>query len=422
MAQSYRTWILAAAMITPLSLPSCITTQRVANNLSSPVFATHAPFDNGRLFIVERGGRIKILTLGSGVISTFLDLSTVVKSGGEQGLLGLAFHPNYASNRAFYVNYTGSDGATNVVEYLVNATNPNVADSTTARLILKVAQPQANHNGGWLGFGPDNVLYVAMGDGGNSNDDGPGHTIAVGNGQDIEDNLLGKMLRINPNPAVDDFPTDPNKNYTIPVGNPFIGIPGDDEIWSYGLRNPWRCSFDRLLGDLWIADVGQDTREEINFEAEAAPGGANYGWRLREGSIENPAAGVGGPKPPGNVDPLYDYAHGFGQFQGLSVTGGYVYRGPVTELQGKYFFADYITQKVWSLTKSGNSFVDLTDWSSQFRPDQGAINGISSFGEDNLGNLYIVDLDGEIFKVVSMSPFGKALQSARTTVQRFTSR
>jgi hypothetical protein len=413
---------LTLAVLTPLSLPSCITTQRVSNSFSSPVFATAAPFDTGRLFVVERAGRIKILNLGSGVTSTFLDLTSVVKSGSEQGLLGLAFHPNYASNRSFYVNFTASDGATNVVEFKVNSGDPNLADPTSARLILRVPQPQANHNGGWITFGPDSVLYVALGDGGNSNDDGPGHTVAVGNAQDIDNNLLGKILRINPNPAVDDFPNDPDKNYTIPPGNPFIGIPGDDEIWSYGLRNPWRCSFDRLTGDFWIADVGQDTREEINYRPETSPGGENYGWRLREGSIANPAPGVGGPKPPGNVDPLYDYAHGNGTFEGRSVTGGYVYRGPIIELQGKYFFADYVNQKVWSLTRSGTTFTDLTDWTSKFRPDVGEINGVSSFGEDGQGNLYILDLDGELFKVVSMNPFSRAARTVTTSIQRLAGR
>jgi glucose/arabinose dehydrogenase len=397
----------------PITLPSCITTQRVVSGLQSPVFATHSPNDNNRLFIVEKPGQIRFLPLTGGGLVTFLDIGPLVRStGSEQGLLGLAFHPDYLTNRCFYVSYTAQpDGALHVVEYKVQAGNPNAADPASARLVLRVPQPQTNHNGGWLGFGVDNNLYIAVGDGGGSNDDGPGHTLAVGNAQDIDENLLGKILRVNPTGAGDDFPLDPNRNYIIPLNNPFVGIPGDDEIWAYGLRHPWRCSFDRLTRDFWIADVGQDTREEINFQPVSSAGGENYGWRLREGLIANPAPGVGGAPPPGNVNPLYDYQHGVGQFQGRSVIGGYVYRGPIAELQGKYFFGDYVNQKVWSLTRNGNSFVDLTDWTSAFRPDVGTINGISSFGEDGQGNLYIVDLDGEIFRVVKTNPFAKAAQT-----------
>lgn len=423
--------------LVPAALPSCITTERVTSGLSRPVFVTSAPGDNTHLFIVEQPGRIKALNLTNGQISLFLDLTSVVQStGNEQGLLGLVFHNDYArvENGYFYVNYTARpDGATHVVEYRRLSSNPPQGDPNSARLLLRVPQPQTNHNGGWLGMRADDLLYIALGDGGGSNDDGTGHTLAVGNAQDIDQNLLGKILRINPNPAVDDFPGDPNRNYTIPPNNPFVGIPGDDEIWSYGLRNPWRCSFDRLTGDFWIADVGQDTREEINFQPFNSTGGENYGWRLREGSIQTPTPGIGGPPPPGNVNPLYDYAHGPGQFEGFSVTGGYVYRGPIPELQGKYFFGDFVSQKIWSLTRSGNTYTELTDWTAKFAPDVGAINGIASFGEDHAGNLYIVDLDGEIFRVVKTNPLARSVrvvahnvsQVAHTvsqTVQRLTGR
>ncbi|MDZ4689331.1 MAG: PQQ-dependent sugar dehydrogenase [Planctomycetaceae bacterium] len=402
----------------PATLPSCITTQRIASGLQRPVFVTHAPYDANRLFIVEQAGRIRIIPVGGGAPLTFLDIVPLVDdAGSEQGLLGMAFHPDFNTNKCFYVNYTAlPDGATKIVEYKVQAGNANAADPASARLLLRVPQPQDNHNGGWLGFGVDNNLYIALGDGGGGNDDDTGHTIGVGNAQDIDQNLLGKILRVNPLGTGDDFPSDPDKNYVIPVGNPFVGIPGDDEIWAYGLRNPWRCSFDKLTRDLWIGDVGQDTREEIDFQPVSSPGGENYGWRLREGLIANPTPGIGGAPPPGNVNPLYDYQHGTGQFQGRSVTGGYVYRGPIVELQGKYFFADYVNQKVWSLTKSGSTFVDLIDWSSKFQPDAGAINSVSSFGEDQQGNVYIVDLDGEIFKIVKTSPAAKAVQSVSRTV------
>ena len=288
-------------------------------------------------------------------------------------------------------------------EYIANA-DLTGADPTPPRTILRIADPQDNHNGGWIDFGPDGFLYVAIGDGGNANDDGSGHTEGTGNAQDITDNLLGKILRINPDPAIDAFPADANKNYGIPADNPFVGETGDDEIWCFGLRNPWRCSFDRDTDDLWIGDVGQNRREEIDFLPAGNAGGQNFGWRLREGTIQTPT--VGGAPPAGNVEPVYDYAHGAGAFQGNSVTGGYVYRGPIAELQGKYFFADYVSRQIWSFERNGSGITNLTDWTSRLRPRTGSIGGVSSFGEDAAGNLYIVDLDGEIYRITSLS-FGQ---------------
>jgi glucose/arabinose dehydrogenase len=406
------------ALALPAALPSCITTERVQLGFDRPVYVVAPPEDVDRLFIVEQTGKIKVMDLGTKTVSTFLDLDAVVlDTGNEQGLLGLAFSPQYFFDGLFYVNYTQKpDGATRIVEYKVSTGNANQADPASARPILTIPQPQTNHNGGWMEFGLDNQLYISTGDGGGSYDDDTGHTVGVGNAQDIDQNLLGKILRINP--FFDDFPGDPNRNYMIPLNNPFRNIPGDDEIWCYGLRNPWRCSFDRQTHDFWIGDVGQGDREEIDFQPVSSTGGENYGWRLREGSIETPQAGIGGPKPPGNVDPLYDYSHGPGTFQGSSVTGGYVYRGPILELQGKYFFGDYVNQKIWSLTRSGSTFTDLTDWTAQFQPSQGNINGISSFGEDGLGNLYIVDLDGELFRIVESSPFGRTTQTVAQPPQK----
>jgi len=394
------------------------------NGFGSPVFVTWAPNDDDHIYIVEQGGKIKVMDLTTSAVTVFLDITTLVKSGGEQGLLGLAFSPKYYEDGLFYVNYTQQpDGATRVVEYKVTA-NPLVADPASARPIITVAQPQPNHNGGWMGFGVDNQLYIALGDGGAGNDDGTGHTVGVGNAQDIDQNLLGKILRINP--FYDDFPADATRNYMIPIDNPFFGIPGDDEIWAFGLRNPFRCSFDRSTSDFWIGDVGQDTREEIDFQAVSSNGGENYGWRLREGSIANPAPGIGGPPPPGNVNPIYDYGHGTGSFQGNCVIGGYVYRGPVLAIQGKYFFGDNGSHHIWSLTRNGSSYTDLTDWTTQFRPDVGTIDAISSFGEDSARNLYIVDLDGEIFRVVEVNPFAKTAsnvtKAVTQTVQKVTRR
>ena len=201
---------------------------------------------------------------------------------------------------------------------------------------------------------------------------------------------------------------DSTRNYGIPSDNPFVDETGDDEIWAYGLRNPWRNSFDRETGDLYIGDVGQGSREEIDYQPASSSGGENYGWRLREGTIATPATGIGGAKPADAVDPIYEYPRGTGDLEGRSVTGGYVYRGPIQSLQGTYFFADFINNRIWSLRHDGSNpsnfdgtnYVDFTDWTEMLEPDVGTINSIASFGEDALGNLYIVDLGGEIFMVI----------------------
>jgi len=390
-----------------------VETVRIASGLARPVFLTAPPGDLDRVFVIEQHlGQIRILRTATHALVTapFLTVPGVSQAN-EQGHLGLAFHPDYAANGTFYVYYTNPD--TQVVRYQVSA-NLDVADPTSATPILSIAQPQANHNGGWIGFGPEGLLYIATGDGGSSNDDGTGHTPLIGNAQDITDNLLGKILRIDVDG--DDFPADPLRNYAIPSDNPFVGVTGDDEIWVYGLRNPWRPSFDRWTGDLYIADVGQDRCEELDVQPFASTGGENYGWRLREGVIATPPGGVGGPPPPGAVDPIFDYPHFPGTepcsgpaagFRGFAITGGYVYRRPVGALDGRYFFADYSTGKLWSLRYDGSppsafdgsNYVELTDHSADpaFTPDVGSIHSVSSFGEDALGNLYVLDLDGDVF-------------------------
>ena len=375
-----------------------VVVERVVSGLTRPIYVTAPRNDFDRLFIVEQhSGRIRILDLASGLLNPTPFLTVPgLSTGNEQGLLGLAFHPEYETNGFFYVNFTGAGGATNVVRYRVSAANPDIAEPTSAMTILSFAQPQSNHNGGWIGFGPDGFLYINSGDGGGSNDSGPGHTEPGGNAQDITNNLLGKVLRIDVDG--DDFP-DPDRNYAIPATNPFVGVQGDDEIWTYGLRNPWRASFDRLTGDLYIGDVGQNTREELNFQPGGSAGGENYGWRLREGKIATPTGDVGGPRPPGAIDPVYDYSHGVGPLQGFSVTGGYVYRGPNLPLRGKYFFADFSTARIWSIEHDGSAVTEFIDWTASFTPDIGTIDSISSFGEDATGNLYVVDLDGEVFRV-----------------------
>jgi glucose/arabinose dehydrogenase len=380
---------------------------RVASGLAAPIFVTHAPGDRERLFIVERGGGIRILNLttGSLVSTPFLSISGVNTSG-EGGLLGLAFHPDYATNGKFYVNLTanntvsGTAFSTYIREYTVSA-NPNVANTTFNR-VLDFTQPQSNHNGGWIGFSPkDGYLYIAAGDGGNGNDQGSGHIEPGGNAQNLT-TVLGKMLRIDVNG--DDFGGDATKNYANPSTNPFVGKDGLDEIWAYGLRNPFRSSFDRATGDLWIGDVGQGQREEINFQAANFAGGANYGWRLREGSIQTPGT-IGGPIPPGYVAPVYDYGRDTGSFGGTVVTGGYVYRGPDPTLQGKYFFLDSRNTAATSddrywMFDPANPYGTVANINALLTPNVGSAQFPASFGEDAIGNLYITFISsGEVYRI-----------------------
>ena len=405
--------IAASAILAQRAGGQAFETVRIAAGLANPVFLTAAPDDYFRVFVVEQHtGRILILRRPSFSLEATPFLTVPgVSQGFEQGLLGLAFHPDYVTNGFLYVYYTDPD--TQVVRYHVSA-DPDVADPASATPILSVVQPQENHNAGWIGFGPDGFLYVALGDGGGSDDNDTGHTPGTGNAQDVTSNLLGKILRIDVDG--DDFPQDPLRNYAIPADNPFVGATGDDEIWVYGLRNPWRDSFDRLTGDLYIGDVGQNTCEELDVQPAASVGGENYGWRLREGVIATPSGGVGGPAPPGAIDPVFDYPHatsgcsnpGLG-FSGIAITGGYVYRGPVAALDGTYFFADYNTGRLWSLRWDGSdpsgfdgtNYTELTDHTGEaaFTPDVGDFGPVTSFGEDRDANLYVLSLDGEIFYI-----------------------
>jgi glucose/arabinose dehydrogenase len=398
------------------------------------MFATTAPGDPTRLFIAQRGGAIRVFHLDTGVLEAtpFLSIPSVDQAN-EGGLLGLAFHPNYSNVGSvgfgkFYVNVTidnGGDTSLGVVspfsnhirEYTVTA-NPNVASLSTQRQILSFVQPQDNHNGGWIGFSPiDRNLYIATGDGGGSFDVAGGHTAGTGNAQDVTNQPLGKMLRIDVNG--DDFTgaADPTnvKNYAIPLTNPFkAGVGtisddgGDDEIWAYGLRNPFRDSFDRVTGDLWIGDVGQASREEIDFQPASSTGGENYGWRLREGLIQTPNA-VGGDKPPGNVDPVYDYDRDADDFGGTVVTGGYVYRGPDPSLQGKYFFLDSRNSSGTSddnhwMFDPANPFGTVLNLDASLTPNISANQFPVSFAEDSLGNLYIVYLvSGTVYRIQASS-------------------
>jgi len=345
----------------------------VNSGLTRPVYAVSPPGDFSRIFVIEQRssttGRIRIVNLtglnaGTLAPTPFLSISPV-STGSEQGLLGLAFHPDYATNGRFFVNYTDAAGDTVVAEYRVSAGNPNVAGPTPVQTILFADQPFENHNGGWLSFGPDGYLYIALGDGGGANDPNA-------NGQNTNA-ILGKMLRIDVNG--DDFPGDSNRNYRIPPTNPFVGRDGLDEIWALGLRNPWRNGFDKLTGDLWIADVGQDVFEEINRQP-AGVGGRNYGWRCMEafsctglsGCICNAVA---------LTLPVTSYQHVSGR---CSITGGYVYRGcAIPSLYGYYVYADYCTGEVWARNPD-NGVVTLL-------LNPGSL--ITSFGQDSYGELYI---------------------------------
>jgi glucose/arabinose dehydrogenase len=398
--------------------------QRVASGLSSPMFVTNPPGDRDRLFIAQRGGAIRILNLNTGSLLTtpFLTM-TGLSSAGEGGFLGLAFHPDYYDPDAdgfgkFYVKVTtaGSDLTVQVREYSVSETDPNLADPGSMRAVLTYTNPQTNHVGGWIGFSPiDHHLYIANGDGGGGNDSGPGHTdepTVKGNAQDITSNLLGKMLRINP--------LDPDgmgsATYSIPPDNPFVGATGDDEIWAYGLRNPFRDSFDRITGDLWIGDVGQGAREEVDFQPASSDGGENYGWRLREGSIPTPSAGIGGPCS-GCIEPVYDYQRpiadpapidpaitAINQYRGVTVIGGYVYRGPDPSLQGQYVFLDRdggtAGINYWMFDPD-DPYGSVQNIDLQLTPNVGSPFGPVSMGEDAKGNLYFAFFSGEVYRIAT---------------------
>lgn len=370
----------------------------LVRGFSSPVFVTAPPGDTNRVFVVEQGSgssaRIRIVDLPTKRIFTtpFITV-TGISSGGERGLLGMAFHPGYATNGYFYVNYTDSAGNTEITRFQANGSDPSTATNalaSTKTVLLRFTQPESNHNGGWLGFGKDGYLYVASGDGGGA-DDRHG---TIGNGQS-RTTLLGKILRID----VDN--PDAGKLYGIPEGNPYKGNTQNfrEEIWAFGLRNPWRASFDSETGDLWIGDVGQGTREEIDV-ITAGQGGLNFGWRPREGFIQNPAYPSETPVTP-KTDPVFDYNRTLGR----SVTGGYVYRGKaIPELTGRYILGDFATARIWLLNYTGITPAASKDITTQINPGSTTkpVRNISSFGEDAEGELYICDYtDGEVYKIVS---------------------
>lgn len=347
--------------------PAAYTWAPVVEGLTRPVDVQDAGDGSGRLFIVEQPGAIRIFQDGHLLATPFLDINERVDDGGnEQGLLGLAFHPDYETNGYFYVNYTGRGGDTFIARYQVTG-DPNVADPGSETILLEAAQPFPNHNGGVVAFGPDGYLYLGLGDGGAAGD-------PFGNAQSL-DTLLGKVLRIDVSAA---------EPYAIPADNPFENGGGKPEIWLYGLRNPWRLSFDRATGDMFIADVGQGAWEEVDYLQAGSPGGANFGWKYREGAHDY----VGGG-PPDLVEPVAEYSHSEG---GCSITGGYVYRGTsLPEWQGIYLYGDYCSGLVWGLIRSGPGWQSRVLFETGFR--------ISSFGEDAAGELYVADLRGAVYRL-----------------------
>ncbi len=348
---------------------------------ASTVDITGARDGSNRLFLVNKGGTIRVFDLSANTLlaGNFLNISTSVLNSGEQGLLGLAFHPNYATNGYFYVNYVSDDNGNTIISRFTNpspASNATVSNATEL-VLLSIPQPFSNHKGGDLNFGPDGYLYIGMGDGGSGGD--------PGNRAQNPMELLGKMLRIDVNS------TSPGRNYAIPPTNPFFGSTSTkEEIWALGVRNPWRFSFDRSTGDLWIADVGQNLWEEVNFQAAGSAGGQNYGWRCWEGTHPyTPAACAVSQTPP-----IFEYGRESAT-GGVSITGGFVYRGTaIPALQGWYVVADYGSDNFWLIQPNG-TFDLQTDV---------PISSPVTFGEDDAGELYVGAQSGAIYKFTAALP------------------
>lgn len=351
---------------------------KIVEGLDRPLYVTHADDESGRIFVVEQPGRIRVIKDGTLAPNPFLDVTSLVQSSGtEQGLLSVAFYPDYDTTGRFVVDYTrvgtgAENGDTVVARYKALTPSADQADPTSAEVLLTQDQPQTNHNGGLVKFGPDGMLYIGFGDGGAAADVGPGHA-PEGNGQSLS-TWLGKLLRIDVSgPGA----------YRVPPDNPNLGASARPEIWAYGLRNPWRFSFDRATGDLYLGDVGQNAWEEIDHQSASSRGGENYGWPVWEGThLHRPGVVLQ------HTPPVAEYAN---PAQGCSVTGGYVYRGAlIPALQGYYILGDYCSGTVWTLAKvSGN-------WA--LTPLIQTELSISSFGEDESGELYVTDLKGSVYR------------------------
>lgn len=360
--------------------PNGIDLVPLVTGLTRPLYVTHAPDDAERLFLLQQGGIINIYDMDGNFVSEFLNLSSLVTPAAnsqrytEQGLLGLAFHPDYAENGAFFINYTDVNGNTVISRFRVTD-DPNVADISSEEVLFTQRQPFPNHNGGHMEFGPDGYLYISLGDGGSAND-------PLGAGQDTN-LVLGSILRIDVNSA--------EGGYAIPEDNPFADGGGAPEIWAYGLRNVWRFSFDSATGDMYLGDVGQNQIEEVNFQPADSAGGINYGWNAFEGNNRFDTS----VSADNSVMPFATYMHS-GAESGCSVTGGYVYRGEaVPDMQGVYVYGDYCTGNIWAAYRDLNG-----EWQSDFFRSSGL--QISSFGEDANGELYVVHYGGELYKMVAV--------------------
>ncbi len=367
---------LPSPAVTPVPPWTTVRLEKVATGFTQPTYLTHAGDGSGRLFVVEKPGRVWIVENGTRRPEPFLDIRDRVRAReSERGLLSIAFHPDYEHNGRFFVDYTDRDGNTVVSEFTVSS-DPYQADPNSERVLLYIKQPAANHNGGQLQFGPDGYLYIGMGDGGRAGD-------PWGNAQNLGV-LLGKLLRID---------VDAGEPYGIPPDNPFVSSrEGRPEIWAYGLRNPWRFSFDRASGDLYIADVGQNKWEEVDVAWAPDPGGQNYGWDIMEGfHCFEPAEGC---DPTGLTPPVLEYGHDLG----CSITGGYVYRGQkYRDLQGTYFFSDYCTGRLWGMRPLDGGW----QWAEFLAT---GLN-VSTFGEDEEGEIYVLDYArGDVYHLVGSEP------------------
>lgn len=431
--------VFAFAVLGSTARSQAIDAIRVASGLPAPIFVTAPPGDYNRLFIMCQGGQVYILKLAGNTLDLtkpYLDISSSIQAGGEQGLLGMAFDPNYASNGKFYLNFTVAggqfgNGTTHISQFQVDPTDPDKADTSNEKILKTTAtppvfltfdHPQANHNGGWIGFSPRagdaNNLYIATGDGGNGDDTGTGH--AAGGNAQFTGTLLGKMLRVHVDTVA--------ATYSIPSNNPYFASTGNErkEVWLLGLRNPFRDSFDRLTGRMYIGDVGQNTREEVDVQEPTSPGGGqNYGWRDREGNIQNPAYPTPAPTPTPNppwINPIIDYPRSLPAptpctgIAGRTVIGGNVYRGKqIPSLRGTYVFGDYLGtsgcgSKIFSLNYNGTTVSNAQDITSQLFPIPNPPNpnitlaNVSGFGEDANGEIYLTDIgNGNIYKVVPVT-------------------
>lgn len=377
MRQAIRSLVAAAALAAACDPelsgadPNLVLTP-VSTNIDRPVALTTAPGDPGRLYVTEQAGRVRIVENGIRFSTPFLDIQNRVSCCGERGLLSIAFHPAYQANGFFFANYTDVNGNTVVSRFRVSATNPDRAEAASETVILRIAQPFGNHNGGQLQFGPDNHLYIGTGDGGSAGD--------PGNRAQSVDELLGKILRLD---------VELEAGYRVPATNPVIGGKRT-ELWAIGLRNPWRFSFDTATGDLFIADVGQNQWEEVNLQPASSTGGENYGWRRMEGNhCFNPSSGCDDGSL---VKPIIEYSHS----EGCSVSGGYVYRGKSSYLLGKYIYGDFCTGFIRSATRDAAG-----SWSTALLFNAGF--PISSFGQDGFGEVYVLSYNGAIYRIDDLS-------------------